>query len=76
VGAVSRRGIVVNRGGVVELYARSMSEYDIDFLKKQFLADLSAESAGYVERPNVLRAVARWMGLLARAGGSQRSAPF
>jgi hypothetical protein len=63
----SRRRIVVNRAGMVDLYARSMSEYDIDFLKDQFLAALSNESTGYVERAHAVRAFARWMGF-ARTG--------
>lgn len=63
----SRRRVVVNRAGVVDLYARSMGEYDIDFLKDQFLAALSNESAGYVERADAVRAFARWMGF-ARTG--------
>jgi superfamily II DNA or RNA helicase len=67
VAAASRRRIAVNRAGVVELYARSIADYDIDFLKDQFLAALSAESAGHVERVDAVRAFARWMGF-ARTG--------
>jgi len=64
INTASRRRIAINRAGWVELYARSIDGYDKDFLKDQFLAALSAQSGGYVEREDALRAFARWMGFL------------
>jgi hypothetical protein len=67
--AASRRRIVINQAGVVELYRRSMGEYDMAFLEDQFLAALSAHSKGFVERKDARQAFARWMGF-ARTGSS------
>lgn len=65
--AAARRGIIIRETGTVRLLARSITEYEDDHLKTQFLAALSRESAGLVERPDAVRAFARWMGY-ARTG--------
>lgn len=63
----SRRGITRMQAGVIQLEARSISEYQRDFLKTQLLAAMSAQSAGFIARANAIRCLARWMGY-ARTG--------
>jgi superfamily II DNA or RNA helicase len=63
----SRRGITRMQDGAIQLEVRSISDYDRDFLKTQFLAALSAQSAGFVDRHDAIRGLARWMGY-ARTG--------
>lgn len=63
----ARRGITRMQNGAVQLEARSIAEYDRNFLKTQFLAALSAQSAGFVQREDAIRGLARWMGY-ARTG--------
>lgn len=65
--AASRRGIVVRQAGMVHLLAKSIADYDDGHLREQFLAALSRESAGWIEREDSVRAFARWMGY-ARTG--------
>lgn len=65
--AASRRGIIVRQAGTVHLMARSMADYDDGHLREQFLAALSRESSGWIEREDSVRAFARWMGY-ARTG--------
>ena len=65
--AASRRGIVVRQAGMVHLLAKSIADYDDGHLREQFLAALSRESAGWIEREDSVRALARWMGY-ARTG--------
>jgi len=42
------------------LFARTIEQYDRDFLKKQFLASLLGQQ--WIEREDAVRAFARWMG--------------
>lgn len=60
--AAARRGITVRKSGMVQLLAHSMTEYDDERLKDQFLAALSRQSSGLIEREQAIRAFARWMG--------------
>lgn len=54
-----RRGILDNSNGELRLLARSLEDYDRNFLKKQFLA---AMGRGWVEREEAIRMLSRWMG--------------
>src|SRR5262249_12345720 len=54
------RGILENRGDVFQLSARSISGYDREHLKSQFLASLPIYQ--WVERDDAVRTFARWMG--------------
>jgi len=65
--AAVRRGIVINTGGELKLYSRTIADHDRNELKTQFLAALSAQGTVYVERQDAIRAFARWMGF-SRAG--------
>lgn len=65
--AASRRGIIVRQAGTVQLLARSIADHDDGNLREQFLAALSRETAGWIEREESVRAFARWMGY-ARTG--------
>ena len=60
--AAVRRGIARAENGTLFLKATSITDYERDFLKEQFLAALSAESSGFVDRSIAIRAWARWMG--------------
>jgi hypothetical protein len=60
----SRRGILENVGGELRLLARSLADYDWDFLKQQFLA---AIGRAWSERDEAIREFCRWMGF-ARTG--------
>ena len=62
-----RRGIVINTGGELELYSRTIADHDRNALKTQFLAALSAQGIVYFNRQDAVRAFARWMGF-ARTG--------
>ena len=55
-----RRGILENRDGELSLLNRSISEYQLDFLKEQFLASL--EGHAWKEREDAIRDFARWLG--------------
>jgi AIPR protein len=55
-----RRGIVVNTGGEFALSARSITDYERDFLKEQFLASMQGRS--WAEREESIRKFARWLG--------------
>jgi predicted helicase len=55
-----RRGVLASERGTVCLFARTIEEYDRDFLKEQFLASLLGRQ--WMEREDAVRAFARWMG--------------
>jgi hypothetical protein len=55
-----RRGILASEPGAVRLFARTIEQYDRDFLKEQFLASLLGRQ--WIEREDAIRAFARWMG--------------
>jgi len=55
-----RRGIISNEGGVLQLFVRTIEEYDRNFLKDQFLSSLQGSS--WIERKDAIRSFARWMG--------------
>ena len=63
----ARRGILIRHAGTVQLLAGSITGYENEHLKAQFLAALSGQSAGFVERQDAVVAFARWMGY-ARTG--------
>ncbi len=65
--AASRRGVVTKEGDLFVLAARNIDDFDRGHLKDQFVAALAAESSGYVERADAIRAFARWLGF-ARTG--------
>lgn len=65
--AAARRGITVRKSGMVQLQAHSIAEYHVEHLKDQFLAALSRQSSGFIEREQAIQAFARWMGF-ARTG--------
>lgn len=65
--AAARRGITMRNGNLVQLQAHSIADYDEDHLKTQFLAAISRQTSGYIERDQAVRAFARWMGF-ARTG--------
>jgi hypothetical protein len=55
-----RRGILASKPGAMCLFARTIEQYDRDFLKDQFLASLVGRQ--WIEREDAIRAFARWMG--------------
>jgi hypothetical protein len=55
-----RRGILASEPGTVRLFARTIEQYDRDFLKEQFLASLLGRQ--WIEREDAVRAFGRWMG--------------
>lgn len=55
-----RRGVLTSERSTVRLFARTIEQYDRDFLKEQFLASLSGRQ--WIEREDAVRAFARWMG--------------
>jgi len=59
-----RRCIVENQNGAVRLCARSITDYDRDFLKQQFLA---AIGRAWIDRDTAIRDFCRWLGF-ARTG--------
>jgi hypothetical protein len=63
----ARRGILVTQNGAVSLFARSIGDYDREFLKDQFLASLRGKAWG--ERDDAIQAFARWLGFR-RTGGN------
>jgi superfamily II DNA or RNA helicase len=65
--AAARRGIIIRKSGMVQLLAHSIADYDDEHLKDQFLAALSRQGSGLIEREQAIRAFARWMGF-ARTG--------
>ncbi len=65
--AAARRGVVTKEGDLFVLAARSIDDFERGHLKDQFIAALAAESSGYVERADAIRAFARWLGY-ARTG--------
>jgi len=54
-----KRGILENDRGHLRLLARSLADYDRNFLKQQFLA---AIGRGWVEREEAIYRWMRWMG--------------
>lgn len=60
--AAVRRGIARTASDILSLEAKSVADYDRNFLKEQFLAALSAESSGFIDRAVAIKAWARWMG--------------
>ena len=60
----SRRGILKSIGGELSLFARSIDEYERDFLKQQFLAAIGRT---WIDREEAIREFCRWMGF-ARTG--------
>ena len=65
--AAARRGITKRYGSLVQLQAHSIADYDQEHLKNQFLAAISRQTSGFIEREQSVRAFARWMGF-ARTG--------
>lgn len=63
----ARRGIIVRTSGMIQLLGHSIGDYDDEHLQTQFLAALSRQGAGLIEREQGIRAFARWMGF-ARTG--------
>jgi hypothetical protein len=55
-----RRGVLASERGAVRLFARTIEQYDRDFMKEQFLASLLGRQ--WIEREDAVRAFARWMG--------------
>jgi hypothetical protein len=55
-----RRGILGNVGGDLKIAARSIEQYEREFLKQQFLASLGGSA--WIEREDAIRAFARWLG--------------
>jgi hypothetical protein len=55
-----KRKIIENEGGVLRLVAKSIGDYDRDFLKEQFLASL--EGKAWRERDDAVRGFMRWLG--------------
>lgn len=60
-----KRGILKNDRGELRLFARNLTDYHRDDLKKSFLAALGR---GWVERDEAIRQLGRWLGF-ARTGG-------
>ncbi|MES3021463.1 MAG: DEAD/DEAH box helicase family protein [Pseudomonadota bacterium] len=60
--AAVRRGIAVREAGMMRLWRRSVNDYATEELKVQFLAALSNQGAGMIEREVAITAFARWMG--------------
>jgi hypothetical protein len=58
----ARRGITVRDAGMVRLLTGSITEYDEEHLKAQFLASISKLGSRFVERQEATVAFARWMG--------------
>ncbi|MCX7025328.1 MAG: hypothetical protein NT080_12030 [Spirochaetes bacterium] len=56
----ARRGVIKNDGGVLSLFAKSIDDYDRDFLNEQFLASL--EGKAWRERDDAIRAFMHWLG--------------
>src|SRR5262249_8494754 len=54
-----RRGILKSNGEQIAIGARTISDYDREFLKDQFLASMQGRS--WTERSESIRAFARWM---------------
>ncbi len=59
-----RRGILENTGGTLRLLARSITDYERDFLKQQFLAAIGRP---WIARDTATRDFCRWLGF-ARTG--------
>ena len=59
-----RRGILENTGGALRLLARSITDYERDFLKQQFLAAIGRP---WIDRDTATRDFCRWLGF-ARTG--------
>ena len=59
-----RRGILENTGGTLRLLARSITDYERDFLKQQFLAAIGRP---WIDRDTATRDFCRWLGF-ARTG--------
>lgn len=55
-----RRGILASERGIVRLFARTIDQYERDFLKEQFLASLLGRN--WIEREDAVRTFSRWMG--------------
>ncbi len=62
-----RRGILNNSGDSLRLAARTIEQYDRDFLKDQFLASLGGKQ--WASRVNAIKGLARWLGFK-RTGAS------
>lgn len=62
-----RRGILSNERGTLQLFVRSVEDYDRAFLKDQFLASLDGRQ--WTVRDEAVRQFARWMGFR-RTGAS------
>jgi hypothetical protein len=55
-----RRGILKSNGEQIAIGARTISDYDREFLKDQFLASMQGRS--WTERSESIRMFARWLG--------------
>ena len=55
-----RRGILEITGGNLKIGAKSIEQYEREFLKDQFLASLGGSA--WTEREDAIRAFARWLG--------------
>lgn len=57
-----RRGILGNADGALRIGAKSIEQYEREFLKDQFLSSL--DGVTWTEREQAIRAFARWLGFL------------
>jgi hypothetical protein len=55
-----RRGVLENVDGLLRLAARSIDQYERNFLKQQFMASLVGKA--WINRDEAIRAFARWLG--------------
>lgn len=55
-----RRGVLTNEAGDLSVFARSVADYERDFLKEQFLASL--QGGAWQDRAEAIRGFARWLG--------------
>lgn len=67
-----RRGILANDGDALCRNARSLDEYERDFLKDQFLASLGGHT--WIDRDDAIRDFARWMGFRRTGSAIEKTA--
>ncbi len=57
-----RRQVLASEGGQLRSGAASIADYEMDFLKSQFLAAISEGGRAWTTRDDAIRAFARWLG--------------
>lgn len=57
-----RRQVLLNGGGTLSVNRAGVADYDMDFLKTQFLAAISEQGRVWTDREDAIRAFARWLG--------------